>query len=705
MATLQTIRNRGGILVAVVIGLALIAFILGDIVRSGTGLRQKSQMEIGVINGNSIQYPDFTRSVEELESIYKMNTGRSALDENTMDQVRNQAWETLVRDNVMTEVYENLGINVSSEELFDMIQGTNLHPIIRQMFRDPNTGEVNRSNIIAFLKNMEAGASPQQKAYWLFMENQILEERKLSKYTNLVNKGLYVTSGEAKEEVADNNRKANIQYVMKRIYSVSDSVVSASEGELKDYYEDHIDDYKQSAYRRIDYVTFPIIASDEDDQATKRWIEDIKGEFENADDNVSFVNLNSDTPFAGVYQKKENVSPKLADWAFDNEAGAMYGPYKEAGSYKLVKVDGFKMLPDSVKARHILIRPNNAAEAATAEATMDSLKNLVEKGANFGKLAKEFSQDPGSAAKDGDLGWFGRGAMVPQFEEACFNGKVKEVQVVRSQFGIHLVQVTKQSKKSNTVRLVTLERKIEASTKTYQEIFAKASRFAGENQSKESFDSSVEADKSLIKRTAQVQEADREIRGLADSRAIIRSAFTNSEVGSLVVDWENSPIFELGNQFVVGVVAEEKEEGHMSFEEVKPRVELAVLREKKAEKLIADMTAPAKNSLDAVATAVGEEVKNVENVSFASTTIPEIGHEPAVVGTVSKLEENVISQPIKGSQGVYVLKVTSVSETEDQNFKDDQQRLIQNLGMRAARQAYEAQREAAEIEDKRTKFF
>jgi len=705
MATLQTIRNRGGVLVAVIIGLALAAFILGDIVRSGSGIRRKSQMEIGVINGNSIQYPDYARSVEELEEIYKMNSGRTSLDQNTLDQVRDQAWETLVRDNVMSEVYEELGLSVSAEELFDMIQGNNLHPIIRQMFRDPNTGEVNRSNIIAFLKNMESAATPAQKAYWLFMEKQIQDERKLSKYTNLVNKGLYVSSAEVQEEVAAKNRHADIQYVMKRIYSVPDSAVSFTEKELKSYYKNNIENYKQSASRRIDYVSFPIYASEEDDKANLKWITDIKDEFINADDNVSFVNLNSDTPFDGVYQKKEDVSPKLADWAFRSEAGAIYGPYKEAGAYKLVKVDNFKMLPDSVKARHILIRPTNEAEAAIAEATMDSLKNLIQKGSNFATLAKKFSQDPGSAEKGGDLGWFKRGDMVPQFEEACFNGKVKEVQIVRSQFGIHLIQVTNQSRKNKNVLLATLERKIEASTATYQQIFAQASRFAGENQTTEAFNMAVEADKKLIKRSAIVREADREIPGLENSRILIRSAFNNSEAGELVVDYENSPIFELGNEFIVGIVAEEKEEGYMPFEEVRPRIELAVIKEKKAEKLISEWTDASKRGLDAVSVIAGVEVKNADNVSFASVTFPGIGQEPAVIGTISKLKENEVSNPIKGNQGVYVVKVISITETDDQNFKDNQERLIQNLGMRAYRQVYDVQRESAEIEDKRTRFF
>ncbi len=201
MATLQTIRTRAGLLIAIVIGISLAAFILGDLLQSGSSIFQRNQMEIGEINGESIQYPEFQKQVEELGEIYKQNTQQSQLDENSWVQVREQTWQNTVQKIVMGDVYKKLGIEVTSDELFDMLQGANLHPIIQQLFRNQNTGQVDRGAVVNFLKQLETNVAPEQRAYWLYLENQIVEERTQSKYANMVGKGLFVTTSEAKESL------------------------------------------------------------------------------------------------------------------------------------------------------------------------------------------------------------------------------------------------------------------------------------------------------------------------------------------------------------------------------------------------------------------------------------------------------------------------------------------------------------------------
>ena len=213
MATLQKIRTKAGLLVAIVIGLSLAAFILGDMLRSGSSIFKRDQMEIGEVDGESIEYPQFQRKVEEVGEFYKMNSQRNQLDETTWVQIREQTWQTMVRDIVMEDVYKDLGIAVSSDELFDMLQGTNLHPIVQQIFRDPNTGQVNRGSIVNFLKNLETNVPQEQRNYWYYLEDQIVEDRTQSKYNNLVGKGLYVTSEEAQNTLNARNKKINFDYV------------------------------------------------------------------------------------------------------------------------------------------------------------------------------------------------------------------------------------------------------------------------------------------------------------------------------------------------------------------------------------------------------------------------------------------------------------------------------------------------------------
>lgn len=704
MATLQKIRDRGGLLVAIIIGLALFAFILGDMFQSGSSLLRPGQLEVGEINGESVQYPDFQKRIEEMAEIYKMNTGNAQLDEATWEQIREQAWQTLVRDIVMSEVYEDLGLTVTSDELFDMVQGSNLHPIIQQLFRNQQTGQVDKAAVLQFLKSLESNATAEQKAYWLYIEDQIKEERIQTKYNNLIRQGLYVTTAEAKESLGTKNRQVNIQYIQLPFSSMPDSAVAVTDKELKDYYNTHKDDYKQNESRTIEYITFDVKASESDDAKTLRWIEEAKPEFETVADNPQYINANSDSRFEDVYHKKEELSDNLAEFAFSGNPGEIYGPYKEGDAYKLVKIDSFKDLPDSVQARHILIKPETVGSYEAALALADSLKGLIEKGGKFADLATTYSEDAGSARMGGDLGWFQRNQMVKPFEEAAFNGEVNKLYVATTQFGVHLIQPTKKGKEVKQVRLATLVRNIEPSTQTYQNIYAKASKFVAENRDLKSFNDAVASEK-LTKKVATIGEADREVRGLEQSRPLVRAAY-QAEVGKILLNHEGSPIFELGDQFVVAALSGATEEGIASFEEVKPRVELAVKRQNKGKALAAKMKeAATTNDLEAISQKLNTEVKDANGITFSSTSIPAVGMEPALIGTVTNMKQDQLSAPIIGNNGVFIAKVVSVNESADEDVATEKTRLVQSLGYRANYQAYETIRKSAEIEDHRAKFY
>ncbi len=705
MATLQKIRNRAGVLVAVVIGLALVAFILTDLLNAGSSLLRPNQLKIAEVNGESIEYPDFQRQVEETAEIYKMNTGQTQLDDNAWAQIREQVWQQFVRDAVMADVYEDLGIAVTGEELFDMIQGSNVHPVIQQLFTNPNTGQLDRSAVMNFLKAINSGqASAEQQAYWLYIENQIKEERVQTKYNNLVAKGLYVTANEAKNSLTEKNKNVNIEFVRLPYESISDSAVSVSEKDMQAYYNEHKENYKQGASRSIEYLVFPVTATQEDDANTLKWMEDAKAEFANTQDNAQYVNVNSDVRFQNVYERKEDLPANLVEFAFSGSKGDVFGPYKEGNAYKLVKIDDIKDLPDSVEARHILINPQTIGSYDAALALADSLKTVIEKGGNFANLASIYSEDPGSAAKGGDLGWFKRNQMVKPFEEAAFTGDVNGLYVATTQFGVHLIQPTKKGKLSTQVRLAELVRNVEPSTKTYQMVYAQASKFASENTSGSAFDKAV-TEEGLNKRVARVGENDRQVVGVEQSRNLIRAAYA-ADKNDLLVNNEGSTIFEFGDLFVIAKLGAVQGEGYTPFAEVMPTIKLAVTREKKADALVAKMkTAAASGDIDQLAQAVGASVQPASNIHFDLYSVPAIGVEPAVVGTVVSMAEGKLSAPIKGNNGVYVAKVVGVNTLPNANATAEQARLTQALAYRASMQAYAAQREAAEIDDRRAKFY
>lgn len=708
MATLQTIRTKAGLLISIVIGLSLAAFILGDMFQSGNSLFQKNRLEVGEIDGESIQYPDFQREVEELAEIYKMNTQQTQLDENTMAQIREQTWQNNIRDIVMEDVYKKLGIEVSSDELFDMLQGTNLHPVVQQLFRNPNTGQVDRGAVVRFLKNLESGGVDQeQRDYWLYLERQIVQDRIQSKYMNMVGKGLYVTSEEAKNSISERSKQVSFDYIQLDLSSIADSAVSVSDQEMKSYYEKNRDDYKQEKTRNIDYISFDVVPSSDDYKSAEKWINEIKNDFETTTDNIQFVSSNSDESFDDTWHKKETLPENIGTWIFDEGASenAVFGPWFENNSYKLAKVHSIKMLPDSVEARHILLQVTSQPDLIAKQALADSLKTAIESGSDFGTLARLFSTDQGSAIQGGDLGWFSRGQMVKPFEEAAFSNDKNGVSVVASQFGIHIVQTTDKSKESKQVQVAYLVRNVVSSTQTYQNIYAIASRFASDNTTQEKFNTAVTEQK-LNKKTAAIGENDRDIAGLENARLLIRAAY-DSEPGDVILSQEGSPIFELGDSYVIAVLTSAKEEGTMSFEEVKSRVELSLIKEKKLEYLAGKATDAlnGKNNLDAVASELGTSVKSAAGINFSSFQIPGVGLEPAVIGTVTSLNPDVISKPVKGNNGVFIVKVTSVNENESEDIVEEQQRLAQTMSFRATSSAYEAYRKTIEVTDKRAKFY
>lgn len=700
MATLQKIRNRAGIGIAIFVGVALAAFILGDLFKSGSSIMRGKQMELAEIAGNTLSYMDFQKKVDELTEVYKMNSGKSTIDQNTSEQIREQTWQGLVRNMVMQEIYSNLGISVGSQELFDLVQGKNPSPIIQSLFRDPNTGSINRTALIQFLKYQQATAG-KERDYWLFIENQITEDRLFSKYDELLSKGMFVTDAEAKDDLNGRNKQVSIQFVFKPYASVPDSTVNVSESELKDYYEKHKDNYKQDNSRKLEYVSFPVVASKADEDKLIKWITDIKTEFSTVEDPAAFVNINSDTPFDSTFYKKSELSPVLADFAFNGKIGDIYGPYKEKNAWMLAKILKYAELPDSVEARHILIRVNSTEDLQKATSKIDSLKNLIIKGAKFEDLARTFSQDPGSGSKGGDLGWFRRGMMVKPFEHAAFYGKINDLQVVNTQFGVHLIQVTKRGPLSNTVQLAIIDRNITPSSQTYQDTYSKASKFVSENLDAKKFESSVTA-QGLNKKYADIHENDKDIPGLENSRILIRAAF-KSTLGSLIIGTEGTPIFEIGDQFVVAVLTGIQEEGIAPFNAVKTSIELVVRKEKKALELISKMTG--KTDLNQLAKDLGVTVSEAQNLNFDSYSVPGAGNEPAIIGAAEALQSGQVSKPVEGNNGMCVIKCTSINEGKDQDLSAEKFRLASALEYKINNEAFEELKKNAKIIDRRAKFY
>jgi len=695
MATLERIRNKGGILVAVVIGLALFAFILGDFLKKNSGGNQANSIEVGEINETTISYSAYQNQISQAEDFRKLQTGSSSIDENTQYQITNQVWEQMIQEIIMNEKFEDAGIDVSTEEVLEMATGKNAHPAIRQMFSDPQTGVFNQAAVVNFLKNRKRDANA--NLYWEYIKKAIVNEKLSSKYSNLFSKGFYTTQNMITSEANANLRSVDFDFVAVNYSTIPDSTIEISNSEIKDYYNKHIDDYKQDAERTIQYVTFPVNPSEEDKQLAEKWISDTKEEFSNPNtDAAQFVTMNSDQPYEDKNLKADELRIAIKDFVVNGKAGDVYGPYLEDEAYKLSRIVSIKEMPDSVRARHILIQEQDPTKA---NAIADSLINLINKGADFADLARKNSKDTGSAINGGDLNWFKEGMMVKPFNDACFNAKKGDVVKVETQYGIHIINIQNVGNTVTKYNVATLARDVKYSSKTYQQVYSEANKFAANNNNSEKF---IEAIKTENKtpRFATLKANDRNVRGLENSRRLVQWAFEGD------VNDMSPTIYEFGNQFVIAIITDAKEEGNQNINEVASRIKSLIAKDKKAEiimKKFIDNTQTSQ-SLSSLAQKMESNVQSAVNINFASYQVTGAGFEPALVGLATTADVDKISVPVKGNRGVYVVKVTSENVAENSDLEAAKRILTQSVEYKV-RSLYNSIREEAQITDNRAKYF
>lgn len=701
MATLEKIRTKFGVIAAGVIGLSLVAFIMSDLFDSRSSMFSGSKFKIAEIAGNSISYQQFDQKVNDLIEIYKLNSGQE-VNEQITEGIREQAWEQLVNENIMTEEYEELGLDISSEELFDLVQGAEPHPIVRQIFTNQETGQFNKAALMQFLKSMNQDQTGKQLTFWLYIENEIKTQRLNTKYTNLIRQGVSAPTFVAKNQYIDENKKVDVNFVVERLSSISDSAIAVKTSDLKKYYNEHQYMYEQNAARDIEYVTFDVTPSAEDNTNTLASISKLKADFATATEVEQFVNNNSDVSYMDRNYSKGELPDSLDAIMFSSEPGTIYGPYPEGSSYKMARLYKVVNIPDSVKARHILIRPAGQTQEdyAKAKSMADSLKNLIDKGADFAELAKINSADRSNAEKGGDLGWFKEGMMVKPFNDAAFESPKGKNTVVETNFGIHILQVTDRGKETKKVKVAFIEHKIEPSSKTYQIVYNDAVKFATENDSYESF-SATAAKQKLVKMNASIAAGDPTVMGLASPKPLIRWVYNAKE------EQVSEPI-DLEKQYVVAALVKIRKKGIAPFEQVKNEVDLAVRKEKKAEKLAEKISVSLKgaNSIQDLASKLNVNVESAPAITFSSISLPSAGVEPKVVACATNMPQGKLSEVIQGSNGVYVLSVTNIQQPEAiKDYTATLTRVNSSFQSRASYDAYNALRKLANIDDRRSNFY
>lgn len=694
MATLEKIRSRMGVLVAVVIGFALIAFILGDLVNSGSTLLNSSKMTLAEVDGHKISITQFQNRLDEMTETQKLISGKQSFTDEEMAALRDQAWEEMIRETVLDQKLAEEGVAVSETEMVDLIQGNNISPVVRNFFQNPQTGMVDREQIVAFVKSIEAkNADPTRLLYWKYIKDQVKIERLTRKYASLVQRSLYVTSLDAKRALAADANKYSIRFVAQNFFTIPDSSVKVTDADLKEYYNKHKKMFQQEVGRDIEYVVFDVRPSKEDFAAAQQWVATAEPEFAAAQNPAQYAQNNTDKSY-DRYFKKGELAAKLDTFAFSASTASFLKPYFDGNSFIMARIADVKMMTDSVKARHILVTGNG--NVAAAQKLADSLMKAVKAGANFAELAQKYSADQNSAAKGGDMGWLHRG----QVDDSTLMAASGSVKVLQAQDGFHVLQVTDKGAANKRVKLAVVQRDVIPSSNTVQSEYNMANSFVADCKNLEDFNAQV-AKQKLNKRVAsRLSPNERTISGLNSPREIIRWAY-EADKGDI------SKVFELKDKFVVAVLTGEREKGIAPLEQVKSDVEYLVKREKKGEMLEAKMKKELEgvNSIDQLAQKLGTQAADAADIAFSSYIVPNVGIEPALVAAATTVKPNTISKPVVGLNGVYVLQQTGKVVDPAFSIESEKVRISSMNGQRSVYQSYDALRKAAGIEDFRYRFY
>jgi peptidyl-prolyl cis-trans isomerase D len=704
MSILEKIRNRSGLAI-VFVGGALALFVISDALQSNSQIFGGSQSnDLGVIAGEKVSPKVFEQKVAvNLENTRQQMGPDAKIDQSTIDMVREQTWSQMVMEGLMAGEYKDLGIKVTEEELFDLIQGEDPHPQIKSapIFQNQQQ-QFDRSLVIRFLKDMEASTDPERKKQWLTFEDGLQNEQESKKYYALIRKGVYATSLEARHTFVNRSRSMDVDAVALNYFSIADSTIKAEESDLKAYLNKNMSKYaEKDNSRKIEFIMFDAVASKEDTAAAQKWVSDQLTQFATATNDTLYVDANSDTKFDPTAKSRAEYPEDVVDRLFRDSVGSIIGPIFKDGKYNIYKVVGTKQ--DSVfqmRASHILFKTENNDTAATLKKAAEVMAQ-IKGGADFGAMAAQYGTD-GTAQRGGDLGWFKEGNMVKEFNDAVLAGKKGDMKIVKTQFGVHILKIT-EDKTKKLVCAALLSRGILSSEATTSTAYNTASQFIAGVADAEAF-GKLATEKNLLRRTAEyVRENDKQLGGvLQDAREIVRWTFT-AKKGDV------SDVFSVNDKFVVATLTAIREKGKADFETAKPRLEADYRKDKKADQLYEKATTAMAGvkSIQDLATKLQLSVTPIVGQTFDNSNIAYIGPDMKMVGTLFGTKTiGKMFGPVKGDNAVYVYAINKFTEAPEMKDLTAYKTEVQNqLSQRVEYATFETLKELKKVEDFRYKFY
>lgn len=677
MASLNTLRTKFGIVLSIIIALALLAFILS--LKTEMGFSGQDP-RVGVIGGQKINYSEY---YDEYERI-KAQSGVQESDEQQSAMLANAAWQGLVAKHVMVPGFEKMGIRVTEPERLAMISGEHMSQALYNAFADPRTGAYNVAAVSQFLEQAET--NPQAQQAWVQLNEQARLERQMQKYLGLVKGGAYVNSLEVAQGVKAANETFAGKWAGKKYSEIPDSLFNVSNADIKAYYKEHKNMYRQTPARTLSYVLFEVTPTEDDMLALERKAAEVGEQFAATTELKSFVRANRngriDEQYVSVKQLPEDEAEALA-------AGKTYGPVLKNNAWTMARVLDSKTVSDSLGIRHIVL-------PYTETALADSLLNVLKGGADFATLARQYSVYDATAANGGEVGVIPFSTFTGEFATALAGAKQGDVVKIASGDAIQLIQIYRADKPSKHLQVATITYPVEASEATRRNIHNQAGTFSvSAKGSIEAFNDAA-ATAAVTPRIATLAQGDRTLRGLEDSREVARWAFGAKE-------GDVSEIFNVGKDYVIATLTEIDDEEYTPVKKVASQIRAQVLRDKKYDHIVKQI---AGTTLEEQAASLGSEVAGFEGVTFASFYLNGPGIEPRLVGAIaSTTDKGVVSAPVKGLSGVYVFQVDDMQTAEKQTAEGEKVRAQAMAESMAQQFSLQAIQEMAKIKDLRGKYF
>ena len=706
MGIIGSIRKHSWIAVAVV-GIAIIAFIIGDLTKNNRGVP-----DMGKIDGQTITYQRFNELTEEMENNYKRQQNIAQIPAETEFQLRDQVWQNLVGETLTDEQMDKLGLTITQAEVSDMFLGEFIHPYLRQYFTDPKTGTYNTQQVQYIINNFD-NLDTNQRLEWLDLEKAVKADRKQSKYSALISRGMYMPKNIAKQIAAMDGKMSDVLAVNLSFQSVSDDEVALTDEDYKNYYNQHKAEFRlRDEMRELEYIIYPIVPTQKDMDDIAASVEETWAEFQavSADELTFFVNAESSRNYDSTYRKASEFVAPMDSAIMAAGVGSYISPRVAGNEWMMAKVLDVANRPDSLRASAIYVFNDKVGGNITrgdeqAKHLADSVASIVRSGAmSFEEAVAQYSDDPQKEANNGDLDWQLDG-NYGFLNEKIINSAEGEVFVIQhpQEIGYWVVKVTGKTAPHRKYRVAAIAREIAASDATSRNIYNEANHFAGNNRTYAEMTATAQAE-NLQVRNGMANAMTYSLGGINNAREIIRWAFDEkTEEGSVA-----NQIFDCdGEMYVVASLKSIYKVGYASLDQVRSMIENQVRNEKKAELLKARFEEAKGGNADlgAIAAKVNATIDTLDSVSFNAYYLGKFGMEPKVQAAIAASETNALVGPIQGSNGVYMVKVGAKYDNPAPSTVETICNQREQSFMQTLRGIQQVLKDNAKVVDQRIKFF